>query len=192
MVLYDRHARNISWHDMLRYMIPSGTTNKKVMKRVCAAAWWQKCIMKRIAICAMTRGDLRRLHFIFPILPCGNSHFTYAFSTVPAEIITGTDIVLHHAIGRVLIEEGYIDNDFINNNTEGYEKYAASVMQKSVEEAAIICGVDAADIRLTAKYIGNAKGFITMWTMGLNQSVVGVNKNLSLINLIKASVNFSH
>ena len=27
-------------------------------------------------------------------------------------------------------------------------------------------------------YIGNAKGFITMWTMGLNQSVIGVNKNL--------------
>lgn len=108
---------------------------------------------------------------------------TCAMADVHLQLQPGTDIVLHHAIGRVLIEEGYIDNDFINNHTEGYEKYAASVMQKSVEEAAIICGVDAADIRLTAKYIGNAKGFITMWTMGLNQSVVGVNKNLSLINL---------
>src|SRR6185503_12816409 len=28
-----------------------------------------------------------------------------------------------------------------------------------------------------------AKGFISMWTMGLNQSSIGVNKNLSLINL---------
>jgi ferredoxin-nitrate reductase len=32
-------------------------------------------------------------------------------------------------------------------------------------------------IRLAAKYIGEAKGFITMWTMGLNQSAIGVNKN---------------
>ncbi len=31
--------------------------------------------------------------------------------------------------------------------------------------------------------LANAKGFITMWTMGLNQSAIGVNKNLSLINL---------
>ena len=38
-------------------------------------------------------------------------------------------------------------------------------------------------LREAACYIGNAKGFITMWTMGLNQSVIGVNKNLSLINL---------
>jgi ferredoxin-nitrate reductase len=28
-----------------------------------------------------------------------------------------------------------------------------------------------------------AKGFLSFWTMGLNQSVIGVNKNLSLINL---------
>ena len=46
-----------------------------------------------------------------------------------------------------------------------------------------MCGVDEDDIRIAASYSGNAKGFITMWTMGLNQSVIGVNKNLSLINL---------
>jgi ferredoxin-nitrate reductase len=36
---------------------------------------------------------------------------------------------------------------------------------------------------MAARYIGDAKGFLTMWTMGLNQSAIGVNKNLSLINL---------
>ncbi|MEX0929018.1 MAG: FAD-dependent oxidoreductase, partial [Balneolales bacterium] len=29
----------------------------------------------------------------------------------------------------------------------------------------------------------NAKGFITMWAMGLNQSVIGVNKNMALMSL---------
>ena len=56
-------------------------------------------------------------------------------------------------------------------------------LERTIEEAANICGVKEDDIRLAASYIGNAKGFITMWTMGLNQSVIGVNKNLSLINL---------
>src|SRR5690606_25346944 len=34
-----------------------------------------------------------------------------------------------------------------------------------------------------ADWIGQSKGFLSLWTMGLNQSVIGVNKNLSLINL---------
>ncbi len=108
---------------------------------------------------------------------------TCAIADVHLQLNPGTDIVLHHAIGRALIEYGNIDTDFIQNHAEGYDKYAATVMLKSIEEAAVICGVKAVDIRLAARYIGDAKGFITMWTMGLNQSVIGVNKNLSLINL---------
>lgn len=108
---------------------------------------------------------------------------TGSAADVHLQLNPGTDIVLHHAIGRCLIEQGDIDVDFITHHAEGFEKYAALVMQKSITESAIICGIDERDIRMSAKMIGNSKGFITMWTMGLNQSVVGVNKNLSLINL---------
>jgi ferredoxin-nitrate reductase len=95
----------------------------------------------------------------------------------------GTDITLHNAIGRCLIEDGNIDIKFIKDHSEGFERYRENVFERSLEEAAGICGIRAEDIRLTATYIGNAEAFITMWTMGLNQSVAGVNKNLSLINL---------
>jgi len=99
------------------------------------------------------------------------------------QINPGTDITLNHAIGRLLIENGDIDIDFINNHAEGFEKYSEVVFKLSLVEAARICGLSESDIRLAAKYIGEAKGFITMWTMGLNQSAIGVNKNLSLINI---------
>ncbi|MFM2326793.1 MAG: hypothetical protein RIR31_995, partial [Bacteroidota bacterium] len=108
---------------------------------------------------------------------------TCSLANVHLQLNPGTDITLHHAIGRCLIEEGKIDFDFINDSTNGFAKYRETVFEKTIEEAAAICGVSENDIRLTALYIGNAKGFITMWTMGLNQSVVGTNKNLSLINL---------
>ena len=108
---------------------------------------------------------------------------TCSIANVHLQLNPGTDVTLHHAIGRCLIEQGYIDIDFIKNHTEGFEKYRASVFERTVAEAAAICGIDENDIRLAASFIGNAKGFITMWTMGLNQSVIGVNKNLSLINL---------
>jgi ferredoxin-nitrate reductase len=106
-----------------------------------------------------------------------------SMANVHLQLNPGTDVTLHHAIGRCLIEEGQIDFDFISDHTNGFDKYRETVFERTIEEAAAICGVSSNDIRLAALYIGNAKGFITMWTMGLNQSVIGVNKNLSLINL---------
>jgi len=108
---------------------------------------------------------------------------TCSIADIHLQLNPGTDIVLNHAIGRAIIEKEMVDEEFIANNTDGYEAYRETVFQKTVKEAAKICGVKAEDIYWTAEYIGRSNGFISMWTMGLNQSVVGVNKNLSLINL---------
>jgi ferredoxin-nitrate reductase len=106
-----------------------------------------------------------------------------AIADLHLPINPGTDITLNHAIGRLLIENGDIDIDFVNNHAEGFEQYSALVFQKTLAQSAQICGLSESNICLAAQYIGEAKGFITMWTMGLNQSAIGVNKNLSLINL---------
>ena len=95
----------------------------------------------------------------------------------------GTDIVLNNAIGRLLIETGDIDLDFITNHADGFVAYREQVMQRTIDEAADMCGILPESIRQTAEWIGRSKGFLSLWTMGLNQSAVGVNKNLSLINL---------
>jgi len=108
---------------------------------------------------------------------------TCSLADIHLQVNPGTDITLHHAIGRCLIENGQIDFDFIADHTEGFEKYREAVFTRTIEEAASICGVSGEAIRKAASFIGKAKGFITMWTMGLNQSVVGTQKNLSLINL---------
>ncbi len=106
-----------------------------------------------------------------------------AIADLHLQIHPGTDITLYHAIGRILIEQGNTDIHFVRNHTEGFENYKANVFSQSIEEAATICGVATHDIMMAAHYIGAAKGFVSMWTMGLNQSVIGVNKNLALINL---------
>lgn len=108
---------------------------------------------------------------------------TCSIADLHLQINPGTDITLNHAIGRLLIENGDIDLNFIKKHAEGFEQYKETVFQKTLTEAASICGLAEKDIQLAAQYIGNAKGFLTMWTMGLNQSAIGVNKNLSLINL---------
>lgn len=95
----------------------------------------------------------------------------------------GTDITLLHAIGRVLIENGNFDLDFIKNYADGFEDYKKEVFETTIEEASKICDVPVAQIELAAQYIGDAKGYLSMWTMGLNQSTQGLNNNLALINL---------
>ncbi|WPP52865.1 nitrate reductase [Catalinimonas niigatensis] len=106
-----------------------------------------------------------------------------ALADLHLQIRPGTDTVLYHAIGRCLIEQGDIDLAFIRSHTDGFEVYRKEVMQTTLQEAAAICDVPIDEIMLAAKYIGNAKGFLTLWAMGLNQSASGVNKNLALINL---------
>jgi ferredoxin-nitrate reductase len=108
---------------------------------------------------------------------------TCSLADLHLQLNPGTDIVLHHAIGRVLIELDAVDKDFVGSHAAGFEDYQTSVFKRSIKEASLICGVLETEIRKAAAYIAGAKGFITMWTMGLNQSAVGVNKNLSLINL---------
>jgi ferredoxin-nitrate reductase len=106
-----------------------------------------------------------------------------AIADLHLQLNPGTDVVLNHAIGRLIIENSWIDEDFIINHSEGFSAYSELVFQKTLKESAVICGLNEYDIYLAAKYIGEANGFISMWTMGLNQSSTGVNKNLSLINL---------
>ncbi|WP_281226063.1 nitrate reductase [Flavobacterium aquiphilum] len=99
------------------------------------------------------------------------------------QILPGTDIVLYHAIGRRLIEKGFVDFDFIRNHTENFKAYKDLVMGSSYEKASKLCGVSVNDIHIAADLIGKAKGFISMWAMGLNQSAIGVDKNTALLNL---------
>lgn len=108
---------------------------------------------------------------------------TAAIADLHLQIQPGTDMVLNYAIGRLLIENGDIDCDFIENHTEGFEDYKARVFERTLKESADICRISEYEICQAASYIGESKTLLTMWTMGLNQSVKGVDKNLSLIDL---------
>ncbi|WP_152286769.1 nitrate reductase [Flavicella marina] len=108
---------------------------------------------------------------------------TCAIADLHIQILPGTDVVLNNAIAKRLIDKKRVDSKFIKEHTNNYEALKQVVSETSLTEAAKICGISVGDIKLAAQYIGNAKGFISMWTMGLNQSVIGVDKNVSLLNI---------
>lgn len=106
-----------------------------------------------------------------------------AMADLHLQIQPGTDVTLLHAIARRLIETGAIDDAFVREHTEGFAELRARVFAKTLADAASTCRVDARAIEQAAAWIGEARGFVSLWAMGLNQSTVGVNKNLALINL---------
>lgn len=106
-----------------------------------------------------------------------------AFADLHLQIIPGTDIILYHALAKRIIEKGYVDSDFIKNHTENYKLYKDLVLSSSFEKASKLCGVPVNDIKLAADIIGKAKGFLSLWAMGLNQSAIGVDKNTALLNI---------
>lgn len=108
---------------------------------------------------------------------------TAAAADVHLQILPGTDVILFNAIARWLIEKRKIDKTFISKHTANFEAVKEVAFSLSIRQAAEKCGIPASEIRKAAQYIGQAGKFLSMWTMGLNQSVIGVSKNVALLNI---------
>ncbi|MEP4146454.1 MAG: molybdopterin-dependent oxidoreductase [Halioglobus sp.] len=66
-------------------------------------------------------------------------------------LMPGTDVVLAYAVAAELERIGGIDQAFLDQHVHGADQYLAEAQKYSVEEAAAICGIDAADIREFAR-----------------------------------------
>ncbi len=66
----------------------------------------------------------------------------------------GSDGILALALGSLLVANGWIDSVFIHQHILGFEAYRDLCQKVSLDEAAQICGVPAAQIELLANWIG--------------------------------------
>ena len=108
---------------------------------------------------------------------------TTAFADLHLPIAPGTDVALFHAMLHVMVREGLVDRGYIERHTEGFEALLARVEAFPPEEAQRICGVPAGDIIQAARWFGSAGAALSLYTMGLNQSTRGTDKNAALIHL---------
>ncbi|WP_417776888.1 molybdopterin-dependent oxidoreductase [Stutzerimonas xanthomarina] len=98
-------------------------------------------------------------------------------------ILPGTDVALFHGILHILLWEGWIDSDFIEAHTDGFEDLKRLVRDYSPALVADLCGISVAELQDCARTIGSAPSFLSLWCMGVNQSTAGSAKNSALINL---------
>ena len=95
----------------------------------------------------------------------------------------GTDVALFLGIARELAHTGQIARHFLAEHTEGAAEFLASAEAYTLSRTAVICGVREEEIALAAKWLGGDRRFLSLWTMGLNQSAAGTDKNIALISL---------
>jgi ferredoxin-nitrate reductase len=95
----------------------------------------------------------------------------------------GTDIDLFNGIAHLLMRWGLIDVPFIEDCTMGFSGYADVIRQYPPELVARQCGIRLDDLEKAARYWGESKRVLSLWSMGMNQSSEGTAKVSSLINL---------
>ncbi|MFI6123311.1 molybdopterin-dependent oxidoreductase [Streptomyces sp. NPDC051064] len=99
------------------------------------------------------------------------------------QIRPGTDLALLNGLMHLLVENGHTDPEFIAEHTEGWEAMPGFLQDYTPAAVAEITGIPEADIRLAARWIGEAGEWMSCWTMGLNQSTHGTWNTNALINL---------
>ncbi|WP_442880396.1 nitrate reductase [Achromobacter sp. ESBL13] len=108
---------------------------------------------------------------------------TATFADLHLAITPGSDVALFHAMLHVMAREGLVDRNYVKLHTEGFDTLMATVQAVTPQAAQQICGVPAADIIQAARWFGGGGAALSLYTMGLNQSTQGTDKNAALIHL---------
>ena len=95
----------------------------------------------------------------------------------------GHDIPLLNAMAAVLVEEGLVDEAFLNRRTEGFGAFSASLADVDIAERAALAGVDEDDLREAAVAYGEADRAAAFTGMGMSQHRCGTDNVHALINL---------
>jgi assimilatory nitrate reductase catalytic subunit len=99
----------------------------------------------------------------------------------------GTDTALFTGILRVLIDEGYVNESFVSQYTEGWEETKAAALAFPLEEASRISGVKLEDIQKAARMWGAAETSFLLHARGIEHHTKGVENVLSCINIVLAT-----
>ena len=94
-----------------------------------------------------------------------------------------SDLTLMYTLANLIIEKDYVDHDFVDNHTEGYEGFAEFVKDFTLERGSEATGLSKEQILELLELIHNGKAVSFWWTMGVNQGYEAVRTAQSIMNL---------
>lgn len=93
------------------------------------------------------------------------------------------DQSLLYGVARILIQNNWLDHDFLERSTTGFEEFAEFVEQFTDQRVLADTGITADQVHKIAQTIHDGDRVSFWWTMGVNQSHQGVRTAQAIINL---------
>lgn len=94
-----------------------------------------------------------------------------------------TDLTLLYTLANVLIEKGYINEEYIEKYTEGFDGFKEHVKKYSLEDCEAKTGISKERVLELAETINNGERVSFWWTMGVNQGYEAVRTAQAIINI---------
>jgi assimilatory nitrate reductase catalytic subunit len=94
-----------------------------------------------------------------------------------------SDLVLLYGLAHLLVRRGWLDREFIDAHTTGFDDFAAHVAGFPPERVSRATGVSSEAIDRFAETIHAGERVSFWWTMGVNQSHEGTRAAQAIINL---------
>jgi formate dehydrogenase major subunit len=105
-------------------------------------------------------------------------HATHMLQFTP-----GRDVSMLNAMLHTIVEEKLYDVQYVQANTEDFEKLALNVRDFPPEAMEKICGIPAETLREVARLYARAEAAIIFWGMGVSQHIHGTDNTRCLIAL---------
>ncbi len=99
------------------------------------------------------------------------------------QVHAGGDIAFIYGVLKLLIENGWVDREFIAERTLGWEEVEAKARSLSWEELERGSGLRRADMQRFAEAFGQARSAVVVWSMGITQHSYGSDNVRALVNL---------
>ena len=94
-----------------------------------------------------------------------------------------SDLTLLYTVANILIEKDYLNHEYIEKYTEGFEEFKEFVKKYTIEKAVEATGIEAERILELVELINKGERVSIWWTMGVNQGYEAVRTAQAIINI---------
>ncbi len=106
------------------------------------------------------------------------------YADMHLQLKPGSDVWLINAMAKVVIDEGLVDQNFIDTHTEGWPELKANLAKFNLPEAERMTGVPAEYIKATAIEYATTRKAAIYYTLGITEHAHGTDNIFSLANLV--------
>ncbi len=99
-------------------------------------------------------------------------------------LLPRSDLALLNGLCYIIMEQGWEDEKFIRERTNGYKAFRKHIMENyPPQQVAQITGIEVKELYSLARTYALAESAMSAWTMGVNQSSIGTDTVSAICNL---------